>query len=289
MVKIALDPAQMAASLSEIVANLPAMLNALQAVTFLLLVLFFGSITIVGFRIYMPLWKNLLVRVVFGFLSLFSGSAIAGFMPVPDNLIVKLAQIDMVVGGVVAAVFFAVSLFVLSKAISSEDTIKRAIEKLQKALKKEHDRPKPKNTLSNPYFLAGAVMIALFLILSAANFTGFPSLQEEVMGAFGMTQDDFESLSGMLQNVKDMDIPQGIGDMPNECYGLLNALGNNPDSMSSLSEYNNPQLEAKIEQETGEDVLDMKRTTVDGQTAIVAVTTGGNTCIASENELCVCN
>jgi len=279
----------MAASLSDIVANLPLLLNALQAVTFLFLVIFFGSIAIIGFRIYMPLWKNLLLRAVFGVLSLFSGSAIAVFMPVPDNIIAKLAQIDVIIGGVVAAVFFAVSLFVLSRAISSEATLKRAIEKLQKALKKEHARPKPKNTLSNPYFLAGAVMIALFIIFSAANFTGFPSLQEDLMDAFGMTKDDFESLSGMLQNVKGMDMPQGIGDMPNECYGLLNALGNNPDSMSSLSEYSNPQLKAKIEQETGEDVLEMKRATVDGQAAIVAVTTGGNTCIASEGDLCVCN
>lgn len=288
MVDIAIDPTTLAASLSEIVANLPVILDTLQNVTYILLVLFFGSIAIIGFRIYAPFWKKLVLRMAFGFLSLFTGAAIAGFMPLPDNIIIKLAQIDLLAGGILSSIIFAVCLYILSKALSSEDTIKKAIERLQAMLKKEQARPKPKNTWSSPFFLAGVVIVALFLIFSAANFRGFPSFQESLMEAFGLTQDDFESLSNVLDKVKDMDLPEGIAEMPNECYDLLSAMDQNPESVARLVDYSNPTLKSAIESSTGQPVLDMKQAYVQGSIVIVAITADGMTCIASETELCIC-
>jgi hypothetical protein len=285
---MAIDPAQMAASLSEIVANLPVILDTLQTVTYVLLIFFFGSIAILGFRIYAPFWKKILIRVLFGALSLFSGVAIAGFMPLPDNILIELIQLDVLVGGVVASIIFAVSLFILCKAISSEETLKRAIEKMQNALKKEQSRPKPKNGFSNPYFLAGVVIIALFLIFSAANFTGFPSFQESLMSTMGMTPDDFESLGTVLDNVKDVEMPEGLAEMPNECYDLLSAVGRSPESMNELSDYTNQQLKTVIEQGAGDTVVDMKHTAVEGSTVVIAITQTGKTCIATETDLCIC-
>jgi len=289
VVEIAINPAQMAASLSDIIANLPSILDTLQTISYLLLVFFFGSIAIIGFRIYAPFWKRLILRVVFGCLSLFSGVAIARFMPLPDNIIIKLMQADVLAGGIVAAIIFAVALFILSKALSSEETLKKAIAKLQNRLRKELSKPKPKNGFSSPYFLAGVVIIALFLLFSAFNFTGFPSLQEELLSAFGMTEDDFELLENVLQNVKGINMPDGIADMPGSCYELLGSVGSNPDSMGQLTDYSNPDLKSLIEQETGEDVIDMKRTYVDGDSVIVTITSEGNTCLSTETELCVCN
>jgi hypothetical protein len=288
VVPIAIDPSALAASLSEIMANLPVILGWLQTITYILLVLFFGSIAVIGFRIYAPFWKKLLIRVVFGFLSLFSGAAIAGFMPLPDNILIKLVQIDLLIGGVVSSIIFAVSLYILSKALNSEDTIKRAIERLQAALKKELARPKPKSMWSSPFFLAGVVIIALFLIFSAANFRGFPSFQDSLMDTFGMTPEDFESLGDVLDNVKDMNMPEGIADMPSECLDLLSAIGRSPESMTELADYTNPTLKSIIESSTGQSVLDMKRTSVQGGLVIVAITSEGQTCIASETELCIC-
>jgi len=287
---MAIDPAQMAASLSEIVANLPVILDTLQTVTYILLVLFFGSIAVMGFRIYAPFWKKLLVRLLFGVLSLFSGAAIAGFMPLPDNIIIKLIQLDVVVGGIVASVIFAVSLFILCKGLSSEETLKKAIERLQNALKKEQlrHRLRPKKTMSDPYFLAGVVIIVLFLLFSAFNFTGFPSFQESLMSTLGMTPDDFESLSNVLDTVKDTDLPEGIADMPGDCYELISALGRSPESMTELSDYTNQQLKSAIEQGTGDTVVDMKHTAVEGNTVVIAITGTGKTCIATETDLCIC-
>lgn len=288
MVEIAINPALMAASLSEIVANLPTILQAVQIVTYIGFIFFFGFIVVLGFRIYAPFWKRMLLRIGFGALSLFSGSAIAGFMPLPDSIIVTLFQLDTILGGIVSAIVFAVSVFLITKVLSSEETIKGEIAALQEELKKEQSRHKPKNKLASPYFLSGMVLIALMLIFSAANFSGFPSFQNSIMSTFGLTQEDLESVSGVLEGVEDMDIPPELMDMPSECYSILNTISTDPGFLDGLSGYTNQQLKTKIEQESGEAVIDMKRAEVGGNFAVVAITGNGKTCIATENDLCVC-
>jgi hypothetical protein len=288
VVVIAINPAQMAGALSEVMVNLPAILDNLQIITYILLILFFGSIAVLGFRIYAPFWKRILIRIGFGFLCLFSGAAIAIYMPFHDSIIGKLIQLDLLIGGVVASIIFAISLFILSKGISSENTIKRAIEKLEERLKKEHSKPKPKNTLTGPYFLAGIVIIILLLLFSAANFRGFPSFQDSMMSAFGMTSEDFESLQNVLGSVKDLDMPEGIMEIPTECTNAYSAISRNTDAMSNLVDYDNPTLKTNIESEAGETVIDMKSVEVEGLTIVVALTQTGKTCFASEDIFCAC-
>lgn len=285
---MALDPAQMAASLSGIVENLPELLQTVQIITYVLLALFFGSIVVLGFRVYAPFWKKLLLRVGFGFLSLFSGIAISPFVPVQDNIIARMMQLDIIIGGVVSSVIFAISLFLISNGLSSVDTLRRAIERLHERLRKEQAKPKPKNKLSSPYFLAGIVLIALFLLFSAANFRGIPSMEQNILSEFGITAEDLASISDIAGDIQ-TSLPEGTEKITNECMDASLLLTKNTDKLGDLQEpYDNPQMKKSMEDASGETVISITSGQIEGTAIVIGITDAGSVCLATPNELCFC-
>jgi len=279
VVVIALDPAQFSGSISEIISELPLFLQTVQTVFYIFLVLFFGSIAVTGFRVYAPFWKRFLLRLVFGLLALFSGIAIRGLIPLPGLIFIKLMQLDIILGGIIASVVFAISLLLISRTVSAEDTLKRAIDGLYDKLKKEQSRHKPDNALKSPHFIAGVLIIVAMLLFSAANFTGLPSMQENVLSTFGISPEDWGEISKLASSM------QSEG-----CSEVTGVLLRHKDDLQDIltGSYENPSLESLMSNEAGEEVLALQRGEAEGVVFVLGVTASGTTCVGTENRVCFC-
>lgn len=284
VVGIAIDPSQML----SLVSNLPSILNTVQWVTYVFLVLFLGSVAIVGFRIYTTFGRRMLLRIVFGIFSLVSGIALRSFMPLPDFFLIKMLQLDMLFAGFVLSIVFAVSLFLLSRSMSAEKTLKRQIEKLGEMLKKEKSRKMPGNPAKSPYFFAGMLIIVVVLGFAAINFRGMPSMMDNILSSLGISQSDFDSLKG-LAGAGGTGLPGDMASMPEGCVSVLAAISSHQDDLTGLlSDYEDQQLKARIEQGAGESVAMMKRADIEGTGVVLAITSSGKACIATSQDLCMC-
>lgn len=284
---MAINPAQIGASLNEIVAGLPVLLQVMQIVTMVFFVLFFGSIVMFGFRAYASFWKKLGLRLLFGIFALFSGAAIRNMLPLPDSIFVNLIQLDMILAGLISSIIFAISLFLLSRALSSEKSIKKAITRLEEKLSNERSIKRPKNPAKNIWFIAGIVIMAAFLIFSAFNYTGLPNMEDNIMGTFGITQEDLESLSDLANDPNSI-ISTDL-DLSSECLDALVVMSKHVNDFNSLLvDYNEPVLRAAMQAEAGEDIAMFKQGIIEGVDVVLGVAMSGTTCVGTGNEVCKC-
>jgi len=171
-------------ALMGILGSLPQIMGTVQIIVYIFLVLFFGSIAIIGYRGYLGFLFKLLLRLGAGFLSLLGGLAIGSSIPFLNGSIFKLFQLDMIVGGILSSAVFAVSFYLLSfwmKAGNIEQQIKRLENKLGR-MKKRAERPKM-------LMIIGAVVFVAFLVYIMLNFRGFPNLQEDIFSSLGISDD----------------------------------------------------------------------------------------------------
>jgi len=94
--------------ISGIIAFLP----YLQIFWYIMLSLFFGSIALMGYRGFLPSWLKWLTKVGIGFLCVICGLGMAALIPLMSLL--EAMQLDMLIGGIVAGIIFAVSINIIS-------------------------------------------------------------------------------------------------------------------------------------------------------------------------------
>lgn len=281
---MAIDPTQLAATLSELTANLPLILQATQMVVYIFLVLFLGSIAVIGCRLVLPFWKRFLLRIALGFLCLVSGISLAGFMPVFNEGLFRLFQTSMFAAGILSSVVFAVSLYLISLRIPKSEMIKARIEKLEKKLSKVRKKKPIKRRFLDIGLIAGVLIIAVFLIFVVINFKGFSSFSQDIYSFFGFSPEDIQNIGGALGGLeRSQNIPG--------CTEIMNIIIQNPDMLSDLSiweTYINNDLKARMEEDIGMSIAGMQKAEQNGRVIILGIVNINSICIATQDEVCYC-
>ena len=279
-----IDPARLAGTLSEIVTNLPFILQATQIIVYIFLILFLGSIAIVGYRGFLSFWKRLLLRIIFGFLCLISAVSLADFIPFFNQGIYQLFHISMLVAGILSSIVFAFSLYIISMRIPRSEAIKARIRELEEKLDKIKDKKPPEHRFFNPFAIVGTLIIVVFLLFVLINFHGFPSFSQDIYSFFGFSQEDMENIGSMLGDI------EGFQDIEG-CNEIMNVLSQNADLLTDPNvweTYINYDLQAKMKSETGADIAGLQKAEQNGTAIILGIVNATSYCIATENDICYC-
>jgi hypothetical protein len=177
-----------AAALGLMLSNLPGFLGIIQTVVYIGFVLFFGSVAVVGFRAYIHWTLKLLLRVVTGIVALICGIALSPLLPGVSGGLFSLFQLDIIIGGVVAAAVIAAGLYLITFGMVNAERIENAIASLNRKL--EEARTKEKTQKSEMIKIGGVVILAILLIISLFNFHGFPNIMDQIAPLLGTTPEE---------------------------------------------------------------------------------------------------
>jgi len=271
------DISSLATILPYLLNDLPLILGAAQFITYLFLVLFFGSIIIKGYQGYLSFFPRMALRILLGVLCLFTGIGISVFFPQFAAGIWGLLQAHVVIGMLISTIVLTIALFMITNNVFNVASLKRKIEKLQKTLKKAESM-KPKKRV-NPLTVAGSVIFVVFLVISLLNFHGFPSLQQSFIDA-GIPIDEMSNI-----------VPDGV-DMSSECISTLSvfatAYQNNPDLFNNPDVYEDETLKVLMEEKTGSTIISMFKVEHESSVIIIGISQDGQQCMATETDVCMC-
>ena len=185
--------------ITGVLENLPEILFYIQSLTFLFLILFFGRLSITGYRSYIPAWLRLSLKPALGFISLLASFFLSSlltadlFLPGMDAL-----QIDTVGAGIATSLLLMLSMFLISRNIPNTSGVQKAIESLSSRLERAR---KSKNSILNPTALAGLVIILALAATSFFTFPGYPNLADKIYSEMGTTPEEIDSLLSLASNV----------------------------------------------------------------------------------------
>jgi hypothetical protein len=293
-------------AMAGLLQNLPEIMFWAQIVIYIFLILFFGSIAMKGYKGYLHWAIHLLLRIGTGFVCLITGIGLSSFLPlVSENMILKITQIDLIIGGAISSLVLLASLYIITLRFPRSAVINKKIEALRKTLAKTKDRPPSPGKL-DPFIIVGVAIIAVFLVISLMNFRGFPNMTEDMLSQLGITPEELDQLGSVLGGtggnggLEDL-LPEGvvieggkpISEQSPECTSAILATASiqdqlqDPEFLMSHS-YSNNAIKSMIERESGKTVTTMFRVTEGGSDIIIAVTEDMFSCFATPNELCLC-
>jgi len=259
----------------EFLRELPTILFWLQILGYILLIMFFGSISVKGFRGYANYFIKLGSRFGLGLLALITGYALSNVLPIFQEGFFSMLQADVFIFGLISAIILYFAVFMITFNIMNAEGIAVQIKKLQEKLKKAAEI---KGKKIAPISIIGMVVLIALIVISVLFFRGFPSMIEEI----GLTEDDLNTLAD------EIDAISGQGDLPDECVSLV-ILARDigvEDLMSSPHE--DAAAAALMEEYTGSTVLQTYIVTYDGKDIIIGVTVDEHVCSVLNGELCEC-
>lgn len=110
---------------------LPQLMSILQIVIYVILAWFFGAIAMKGLKKHLSFPFRIVLTFCVGFVCLVFGTVLSGYMVFLQGSVLKLFQLDLTIGGFIASVIIAVSLYLISKKVERTDP-KNLIKKLKK-------------------------------------------------------------------------------------------------------------------------------------------------------------
>lgn len=258
------------------------LLNLVQIVFHLGMAMFFGWIIMMGWRTYTRTVVKYFLRLGFGFVALICGIGLSGFVsgsffggPLAD--ILSMMQVDIAVGGLVAAFILMVSIYLISTNIYNVGGLKKEIERLQGRLKIAEGLLKQTGRAINakaPTMIIGVVILLVLVVFSLMNFQGYPSIANDVGSILGFTPSDIGQ-------------PQGT---PQGCVSPLTLFMGNMEKIQSgeVEYYDNTAMKDLIEAESGHSVVSMMTIEDDGRDYIIAMTGDEHVCVATMTDFCSC-
>ncbi|GEM_PF-4728545 len=252
-------------AISEAMVLLPMVFQYIQVIGYIVMVLFFGSIAMRGWKGWFPWYINLLARVGTGFVCLIAGVSLGPFMTGLRTGILAMFQLDLITVGVISSVIMSVALYLISfKSHRAALSVKKRIHKLERKLRGMGHPPKG----MTKWKWAGLAIIVALVALSAVSFRGFPE-------------------NAASEMFKSMGLPEEVADMSPECLSAMMAVT----SVGEIRDpplYENDALKSTIEAESGETVFEMYRIENAGATIIAVKTVSDKTCFATETDFCMC-
>jgi hypothetical protein len=291
--------------MAALIQNLPEFMFWTQIVIYIFFIFFFGSLALRGYRGYLHWTLHLLLRIGSGFACLVAGIGLSPILPlVSGNMILRIAQLDVVIGGAVSAVVLALSFYIMTLRFPRTLVIKKKIKALEARLSKTRDRP-PSKMRMDPLIIIGVVIILAFMAASIYNFRGFPDPASDLLAQMGMTPEELTQIGGLLGDpgagagIGGL-VPEGVviegGSISEQSPACLSAMLAMVPIQDQLQDpvfllehmYADPGMQALIEAGSGKTVTQMFRVTEDGNDIIIAQTQDMFTCTAVPGEFCLC-
>ncbi len=271
----------MAVPIAELITSLPQILQFIQVFSYIVFVLFFGSIAIKGWK-GAPSWLvKVLLRLGAGFVCLIGGITFGPWVPWPMAEMMKLFQIDMIVMGLVVSVIMAIGVALISNNLpGAVQRFENRIRKLQEKLRRIQETGARGVT---PQRVVGAVIILVVVVLSAMYFPGFPDMSEEL----------FSTLGPMVggEGGPGVDIGQ-LTQMSESCTNALASMAEiqqvSPELLMTPEVYTSPALKSLIESETGDGVIEMYKIEYQANVIIYSLMDSGRRCLSTDKEFCLC-
>lgn len=256
------------------------LLNLIQIVVHLGLAMFFGWIIMMGWRTYSRGVIKFFLRLGFGFVALICGIGLSGLIsssllagPLAEML--SLMQIDIMFGGLISAFILMISIYLISTNIYNVGGLKKGIERLQERLRIAEGLMKKTGRAVNskaPTMLIGVAMLVVLVVLSLANFQGYPSIADEIGSFLGFSPSD-------------MGESQAAG-----CIPPISLLMANMEKIQSgdFEPYSDATLEGVIEAESGHLISTMLLIEHEGRDYVIAMSPDQFICVATTTDFCSC-
>lgn len=119
---------------TQLLGSLPMLLMLSQLVAYVFMIVFFGGIAVKGFRKHLSFFSKFALAIPIGLLCLIGGIALSNFIAIPglSSGIMKLLQLDLLIGGVVSAAVFAAALYMMTRRMSKvEGEVHRRLKLLE--------------------------------------------------------------------------------------------------------------------------------------------------------------
>lgn len=270
--------------------DMPLIMDLMQAVGYVFLSLFFGSIAIKGYRGYINTWVKFGARLGVGFFSLVIGLSIANFIPlISDNVFIVLLQRDLfnvMIGGFIASFLMLGAIYLVTHNIFDLERMKLYLNKFEDKVKKAEQikRDEGKNTFAqkvmDPYRLAGIVFVVVLMVFTLFTFRGFPNTNENMLSALGLNQSDIDELLKSLG---------GEENLPPGCVSLFTLLQEHGDDVigSGLTQTTDTNARDLVSAQ-GHEPITMYELVYNGDNYILAVTSDSHMCHIREGILCGC-
>ncbi|MBU0530594.1 MAG: hypothetical protein KKC05_02875, partial [Nanoarchaeota archaeon] len=192
----------------DLLRNLPVLVQILQAIGYVVFILFLGSISIRGYRGYANWFFRFGVRVGLGFVALIGGIALSNVVPFLNEGVYRMFQLNVLIFGVISSIILLVAVYMIAFNIINVEGMRKQIENLQKRLEKARDVKAKKLA---PISIVGIVILIGFVLFSALFFGGFPDMLSDV----GLNPDDLSNLADEIEGLTGQveDVPQGCVSM----------------------------------------------------------------------------
>lgn len=245
--------------------------------------LFFGSIAIKGFRGYLHPLPHFGLRALLGFLCLLGGLGLRGFFAFLNSGIYQLFSIDILAGSIVLSGLLCVSLYLVSFRLLNIQALTKRASDIQERIKKAKKIPHNKLGWKDPLKIAGIALIIAITAFSLLSFRGFPRTSENFLNFMGLSPADLEELTKQAENIQQME-----KNLPEGCVSPFSIMQTKGFDFSKLPSYDNPSLKTLIQKQASSPVLDMRKTSFEGNTFIIALTENSQACSATETQVCSC-
>lgn len=258
------------AGFSEFLSSLPQILQVVQIFGYIVIILFFGSIAIKGYRGYVNRILRFLGRIGLGFVCLVSGVVVSAHLPLEflNEGLYRMFQLNLLIGGIMSSIILALLVYMITFRLHNVSAMEKRIKKLEERVKKAKDMEKKgKSKIKNPVSIIGIVLIVLFLVFSFMSFRGFPSFSDDISVLMG-----------------------GSGDLPEGCASTLMIVATNLEAFSNqeLPEYDDPNVKALLEEGSGYNMSMVYRVEYNQDTYAIGITPAGKMCSARPTQFCEC-
>ncbi|MFH1978198.1 MAG: hypothetical protein ABIJ92_02645 [Candidatus Aenigmatarchaeota archaeon] len=258
----------------DLLRELPTMFFVAFVVGYIFLILFLGSIAVKGYRGYTNIFFHFIFRIGLGFAALIAGISLSEFLPFLNEGIYKTFQINVFMGGLIAAFILLACVYMISIHVYNIQGIKNKIASLQATLKKAASiQGKQKLT---PVSIIGVVILVGFLLFAAVTFQGFP----DPLADLGITAEELSTLADEIETISGGDLPAGCPSMAQ----LSSEFGLN----MLAEEFDDPQASTLMETNSGGAVLQTYRVNYQGTNVILGITADNSLCSVANNQFCEC-
>jgi len=260
---------------------LPLVSPVISIVIDLAIILFFGSIALIGYKGYLSGIRKLGMRLFFGLVCFMGGVALAPFIPIGDQLL-KL-MVGSLIGDAISAAVIAVALRLMTLNLPYSLVLREKIKVLQDKLDKRSDRDAkvPNDRTLEPATVAGILVFLGFIVFSLLNFHGFPDIMKDTMSAMGLGDKELAEISALASQYEN----SPLANMSAACRSSVSLLG-----VSGLTDtvYEDQALKAIIETKENDTVSEMYKMESNGKVLINAALSSGKHCYTTQTEFCYC-
>jgi hypothetical protein len=184
-----------------ILENSPEVLFYVQIIAYILLLLFFGRIVILGYRNYIPGWVGLLLKAATGLVVLFAAITLSSMFTLTGQIgrIINLVQGNILIFGILTSIIMIFAIYLISKNFPNSKGIRNALQRIDHRMERAQQK-KPAKSNFEPTLALGVLVILALLLFSVVIFQGYPNLSDRLYSEMGTTQEEIAGIFSLAGN-----------------------------------------------------------------------------------------